>query len=83
MLPAKFLTDIDFAILEYDAKGKVLDKSAIRLSGKMTRSTPCALVVQDVKRKADNPNKSRRDDLSAWSEGSDPPDDSAKSRFRL
>jgi hypothetical protein len=32
----QFLTDIDFAILEYDAKGKVLDKSAIRLSGKMT-----------------------------------------------
>ena len=32
----QFLTDIDFAILEYDAKGKVLDKSAVRLSGKMT-----------------------------------------------
>jgi VWFA-related protein len=32
----QFLTDIDFAILEYDAKGKVLDKSLIRLSGKMT-----------------------------------------------
>jgi len=32
----QFLTDIDFAILEYDAKGKVLEKSAIRLSGKMT-----------------------------------------------
>jgi hypothetical protein len=32
----QFLTDIDFAILEYDAKGKVLDRSAIRLSGKMT-----------------------------------------------
>ncbi len=32
----QFLIDIDFAILEYDAKGKVLDKSAIRLSGKMT-----------------------------------------------
>jgi hypothetical protein len=32
----QLLTDIDFAILEYDAKGKVLDKSLIRLSGKMT-----------------------------------------------
>jgi VWFA-related protein len=32
----QFLTDIDFAVLEYDAKGKVLDKSLIRLSGKMT-----------------------------------------------
>jgi len=32
----QFLTDIEFAILEYDAKGKVLDKSLIRLSGKMT-----------------------------------------------
>jgi VWFA-related protein len=32
----QLLIDIDFAILEYDAKGKVLDKSAIRLSGKMT-----------------------------------------------
>jgi hypothetical protein len=32
----EFLTDIDFAIMEYDAKGKVLDKSLIRLSGKMT-----------------------------------------------
>jgi VWFA-related protein len=32
----QFLTDIDFAILEYDAKGKVLDKSLIRLSGTMT-----------------------------------------------
>jgi VWFA-related protein len=32
----QFLTDIDFAILEYDAKGKVLDKSLIRLSGKIT-----------------------------------------------
>ena len=32
----QFLTDIDFAMLEYDAKGKVLDKSLIRLSGKMT-----------------------------------------------
>jgi VWFA-related protein len=32
----QFLTDIDFAILEYDAKGKVLDKALIRLSGKMS-----------------------------------------------
>jgi hypothetical protein len=32
----QFLTDIEFAILEYDAKGKVLDRSLIRLSGKMT-----------------------------------------------
>lgn len=32
----QFLIDIEFAILEYDAKGKVLDKSLIRLSGKMT-----------------------------------------------
>jgi VWFA-related protein len=32
----QFLTDINFAILEYDAKGKVLDKSLIRLSGRMT-----------------------------------------------
>jgi VWFA-related protein len=32
----QFLTDIDFAILEFDAKGKVLDKSLIRRSGKMT-----------------------------------------------
>jgi VWFA-related protein len=32
----QFLTDIDFAILEYDAKEKVLEKSLIRLSGKMT-----------------------------------------------
>ncbi len=32
----QFLTDIQFAILEYDAKGKVLDKSLVRLSGKMT-----------------------------------------------
>jgi hypothetical protein len=29
-------TDIDFAILEYDAKGKVLEKSMVKLSGKMT-----------------------------------------------
>jgi hypothetical protein len=27
--PGRFLTDIDFAILEYDAKGKVLAKSAV------------------------------------------------------
>jgi hypothetical protein len=32
----QLLTDIDFAILEYDGKGKVLDRSLIRLSGKMT-----------------------------------------------
>jgi VWFA-related protein len=32
----QLLTDIEFAILEYDAKGKVLDKSLIGLSGKMT-----------------------------------------------
>jgi hypothetical protein len=33
---AQFLVDIDFAILEYDAKGKILDKSLVRLNGKMT-----------------------------------------------
>lgn len=32
----QFPIDFDFAILQYDAKGKVLDKSLIRLSGKMT-----------------------------------------------
>ena len=32
----QFLTDIDFAILQYDAKGKVLDKSLIQRSDKMT-----------------------------------------------
>jgi VWFA-related protein len=32
----QFFIDIDFAILEYDGKGKVLEKSLIRLSGKMT-----------------------------------------------
>jgi VWFA-related protein len=32
----QLLTDIDFAVMEYDVKGKVLDKSLIRLSGKMT-----------------------------------------------
>jgi len=31
-----FLTNIDFAILEYDAKGKLLEKSMVKLTGKMT-----------------------------------------------
>jgi VWFA-related protein len=31
-----YLTDVDFAILEYDSRGKVLEKSVIKLSGKMT-----------------------------------------------
>jgi hypothetical protein len=33
-----FLTNVDFAILEYDAKGKVLEKSMTKLSGKMTEA---------------------------------------------
>jgi VWFA-related protein len=32
----QYFADIDFAILEYDAKGKVLENSLIKLSGKMT-----------------------------------------------
>jgi len=32
----EFLADIDFAVLEYDVKGKVLDKGLVRLSGKLT-----------------------------------------------
>jgi len=32
----QYFVDIDFAILEYDAKGKVLENSLIKLSGKMT-----------------------------------------------
>jgi VWFA-related protein len=35
--PGSILTDIDFAILEYDAKGKVLEKAMSKLSGKMTQ----------------------------------------------
>jgi VWFA-related protein len=31
-----YLTNVDFAVLEYDAKGKVLEKSMVKLSGKMT-----------------------------------------------
>jgi hypothetical protein len=34
--PTSILLDIDFAILEYDAKGKILEKAMSRLSGKMT-----------------------------------------------
>jgi VWFA-related protein len=33
-----FLTNVDFAILEYDATGKVLEKTMTKLSGKMTEA---------------------------------------------
>jgi hypothetical protein len=32
----QFAIDLEFAVVEYNAKGKLLDKSLIRLSGKLT-----------------------------------------------
>ena len=54
----QFLTDIDFAILVYDAKGKVLDKSAIRLSGKMTPEQRVHLSSKTLSAKQTIPIKS-------------------------
>ena len=34
--PGSYLANIDFAVLEYNAKGKLLEKSMVKLSGKMT-----------------------------------------------
>ena len=53
----QFLTDIDFAIMEYDAKGKVLDKSAIRLSGKMTPEQRAHLSAKTLSAKQTIPLK--------------------------
>jgi VWFA-related protein len=54
---SQFLTDIDFAILEYDAKGKVLDKSLIRLSGKMTAQQVANLTSKTLSAKQTIPLK--------------------------
>jgi hypothetical protein len=54
---SQFLTDIDFAILEYDAKGKVLEKSLIRLSGKMTAQQVANLTSKTLSAKQTIPLK--------------------------
>jgi VWFA-related protein len=53
----QFLTDIDLAILEYDAKGNVLDKSLIQRTGKMTPDQRAHLIATTLSAKQTIPLK--------------------------
>ena len=70
MLAASSGRDGFLELPEHEAKGKSFRSQAIWSAYRDYPRAACALVIQDVKRKADNPNKIRRDDLGAGGEGS-------------